>query len=97
MTIKIEQLPTDVTTDKNGWKRFKLECEGRIVDVHLRPRMWTKIEDGAKNFPRWVAAITGKMGPALGTGFYLTEPNVQVFEVKPKPPPGPPPEPMPPA
>jgi hypothetical protein len=97
VTIKINELPTDVTTDKNGWKRFRIDCGGRPVDVALRPRMWQKLEDAKANYPMWVAAITGTMGQSVGQGFVLAEPALQVFERKPRPetPPGPPPEPPP--
>jgi hypothetical protein len=96
VTIKINQLPDDVTTDKNGWKRFRIDCGGRPVDVALRPRMWTKLEEASKNWPLWLAAITGTMGQSVGQGFILAEPAVQTFERKPRPetppaPPAPPP------
>jgi len=95
ITIKINELPTEVTTNKNGWKEFKLDCGGRIVSVALRPRMWTKIEEAAKQWPLWLAAITGQMGQSVGTGFVLVEPAVQVFERKAKPPEPAPQEPPP--
>lgn len=98
VTIKINQLPDEVTTDKNGWKRFRIDCGGRPVDVALRPRMWTKIEEAAKNWPLWLATITGTMGQSVGQGFVLAEPAVQVFERKPRPetPPAPDAPPVPP-
>jgi hypothetical protein len=34
----------------------------------------------------WVAAIAGKMGEPMHGGFVLNEPNIQVFERKPKEP-----------
>ena len=83
VTIKINELPTEVTTNKNGWKEFKLDCGGRIVAVSLRPRMWTKIEEAAKSWPLWLATISGQMGQPVGTGFVLAEPAVQTFERKP--------------
>ena len=92
VTIKINSLPTEVTTDKNGWKGFKLDCGGRIVSVNLRPRMWNKIEEASKQYPLWLAVISGQMGQSSGTGFALVEPAVQTFERKP---PAPPPEPPP--
>ena len=95
VTIKINELPAEVITDKNGWKGFKLDCGGRIVSINLRPRMWNKIEEAAKNWPLWLASLTGQMGPSQGTGFVLVEPAVQVFERKPPPPKEPPPEPPP--
>jgi hypothetical protein len=91
VTIKINELPTEVSTNKNGWKEFKLDCGGRIVQVSLRPRMWNKIEEAARSWPLWLAAISGQMGQSVGTGFVLAEPAVQTFERKP-PAPKPPPE-----
>src|SRR5262245_7777937 len=85
VTIKINQLPVEVTTTKNGWKEFTLDCGGRAITVALRPRMWTKLEEANKSYPMWVAAISGQMGPSHGKGFTLTEPNLQVFERKPRP------------
>lgn len=98
VTIKINAVPPEpeVTTDKNGWKRFNIDCEGRTVTVSLRPRMWLKLTEAAQNWPLWVAAITGQMGQSQGQGFILKEPALQVFERKPRPEPGAPPEPPPP-
>ena len=93
--IKINEVPADVTTNKNGWKEFKLDCGGRVVSVSLRPRMWNKIEEASKLWPMWLAAISGGMGQSVGTGFVLHEPAVQVFERKPPAPKEPPPEPPP--
>ena len=86
VTIKINEIPVDVTTNKNGWKLFKLDCGGRIVSIALRPRMWNKLEEASEQWPLWVAAITGSMGQQQGTGFELQEPALQVFERKPRPP-----------
>jgi hypothetical protein len=85
VTIKINELPTEVTTDKNGWKSFNIDCGGRTVSVALRPRMWNKLEQASKDWPLWLAAITGQMGQSQGQGFALVEPALQVFERKAKP------------
>jgi hypothetical protein len=85
VSIKINQLPTEVTTTKNGWKEFRVDCGGRTVTISLRPRMWTKMTDAAAQWPLWLAAITGQMGQSQGQGFILTEPALQVFERKPRP------------
>jgi hypothetical protein len=95
ITIKINELPTEVITDKHGWKKFTIDCAGRPVQIALRPRMWTKIEEASRNWPLWLAAITGQMGQSEGKGFHLTEPAVQVFERKARPV-EPPPEGVPP-
>ena len=96
ITLKITALPTEVTENKLGWKVFKLSAAGRIIDVALRPRMWGKIEQASKDWPIWLAAISGQMGRKVGDGFELAEPAVQVFERRVQPPPEPPPAPPPP-
>ncbi len=95
VTIKINQLPTGVTTVQNGWKEFGLDCGGRTVTVTLRPKLFANLEAAATQYPEWVAALTGQMGPQTADGFVLLEPNLQVFEKKPKPPGDKPPPPAP--
>lgn len=82
ITIKIHEIPTEVTTKSNGWKEFTLDCGGRPVVVTVRPRMWIRLEEAQASFPLWVASITGQMGHSHGKGFVLTEPALQVFERK---------------
>ena len=61
VTIKIHELPTEVTTkSSNGWKEFTLDCGGRPVIITVRPRMWLKLEEAQKTYPLWVASITGQ-------------------------------------
>jgi hypothetical protein len=84
LTIKINELPNDVSIDQNGWKSFDVDCDGQIFSVTVKPKVFKKLEDAQANFPMWVAAIAGKMGEATETGFVLLEPNIQVFEKKPK-------------
>jgi hypothetical protein len=82
LTIKINEFPVDVTTDKNGWKSFDLDCDGKIFHVHVKPKVFKKLEDAQANFPQWVAAIAGKLGEKTEHGFELAEPSLQVFEKK---------------
>jgi hypothetical protein len=84
VTIKINQLPTEVTIAQNGVKAFSLDCGDRRVTVSLRPKLFSKLEAAAAQYPEWVAALTGQMGPMTPEGFVLLEPNLQVFEKKPK-------------
>ncbi len=87
VSITFNELPGDVTTDKNGWKRFSLDCGGRTVTVNLRPRMYGKLEEGAKT-AGYKAVLTGKMGRGNQGGFELEEPALQIL--LPKPPDTPP-------
>ena len=68
-----------------AWMQFEVDCDGRIVTVTLKPKIWKKLTDASQAYPQWVASISGKMGDASKDGFTLLEPNVQTFEKKPKP------------
>ncbi|WP_068820477.1 fertility inhibition FinO-like protein [Phormidesmis priestleyi] len=85
LTIKINEFPSDVKTE-NNLKTFEIDCDGQIVSVTLKPKMFKKLEDAQANFPMWVAAVAGKMGQPTEKGFVLAEANIQVFEKKPKEP-----------
>jgi hypothetical protein len=84
LTIKINELPAIASKDKNGWVTFNLDCDGRIFTATVKPKVFKKLEDAQANFPQWVAAIAGKLGNPTENGFVLDEPNIQVFEKKPK-------------
>ena len=86
VTIKINELPTISSKDKNGWITFEIDCEGRVFTATVKPKVYKKLEEAQANFPMWVAAIAGKLGEATNSGFILLEPSVQVFEKKPKEP-----------
>ena len=93
LTIKINELPQAYTIE-NGWQHFDIDCgdcprgsglkPNHIVSVTVKPKIWKKLTDAQANYPQWIAAITGKMGETTEKGFVLLEPNIQVFERKPK-------------
>ena len=84
ITIKINELPTIASTDKSGWITFYLDCDGRIFTATVKPKVFKKLQNAQADFPMWVAAIAGKLGAVKEEGFILDEPNIQVFEKKPK-------------
>ncbi len=86
LTIKINEFPADVQTVENGWKEFELDCEGQLVTIKIKPKVFKKLEQAQADYPMWVAAIAGKMGERTENGFVLDQPNIQVFERKPKEP-----------
>ena len=85
ITIKINEFPENETVE-NGWKQFDLDCEGQLVRVKVKPKVFKKLEEARDNYPMWVAAIAGKIGEPIEGGFILDQPNIQVFERKPKEP-----------
>ena len=85
ITIKINEFPENQTVE-NGWKQFDLDCDGQLVRVKVKPKVFKKLEEARDNYPMWVAAIAGKMGEPIEGGFILDQPNIQVFERKPKEP-----------
>ncbi len=93
LLIKINELPQTQTVE-NGWQQFQVDCDGRIITITVKPKIWKKLTDSAATYPQWVAAIrealslrliAGKMGDATEKGFVLLEPNIQVFEKKSRP------------
>jgi hypothetical protein len=95
ITIKINEFPADVRTVENGWREFDLDCDGQLVQVKVKPKVFKKLEQAQENYLTWVAAIAkrcceaqiaGKMGEPIEGGFVFDQPNIQVFERKPKEP-----------
>lgn len=86
VTVKISEFPTDVQTLDDGWKSFEIDCDGKLVSITVKPKVFKKLEDAKASYPMWVAAIAGKLGYIGRDGFVLEEPNIQVFERKPKEP-----------
>ena len=79
ITIKISELP-EVKTVENGLKYFD-----SIFSVTVKPKVWKKLTDAQVNWTMWVGAIAGQLGAMTSDGFILDQPNIQVFEKKPKP------------
>ncbi len=78
LTIKINTLPQ--VSQANGRCHFKVDCDGKIFQISVKPKMWTKLETANTSFDQWVAALAGKLGAATADGFVLDEANIQVFE-----------------
>ena len=82
VTIKFSELPQPLMI-QSGVK-FGVDCDGRRVSITVKPKAWKKLTNAAAEWPLWMAAVTGKMGPATKDGFELLEPGMQVFEKKAK-------------
>jgi hypothetical protein len=48
LTIKINELP-QAKTLQNGWQSFELDCDGRIVSVSVKPKVWKKLTEAQAN------------------------------------------------
>jgi hypothetical protein len=89
---KINELPQAKTLE-NSLQQLNIDCDGRIISLTVKPKVWNKLTDAASNYPQWVRAMSldkprsvyaGKLGQQTENGFGLEEPNIQVFECKPK-------------
>jgi hypothetical protein len=81
LTIKIKEMP-DAQTVANNWKQFDIDCDGVVVTLVVRPKVWKKLEEAQAAYPQWVAAIKGKLGQKTAKGFMLDEVGIQAFERK---------------
>jgi len=48
LTIKINELPK-VAIVENGAKSFEIDCDGQLVSVTVKPKVWKKLEDAQAN------------------------------------------------
>ena len=87
LTLKFNQLP-DAVPIKEGMK-IGIQTDNALVIATLRPKAWKKLTKANEDWPQWIAALSGKLGAQVptdqGPAILLQEPNVQVFEKKPKP------------
>lgn len=84
LSVKIDTVPIDSRTVKNGWQEFTIEASGQIIKVTVRPKTWNKLQKATSEYPAWVAHLKGKMGERIKGGFELDQPSVQIFEKQPK-------------
>lgn len=87
LTLKFSQLPKAVPI-KDGMK-IGIQTDTALVVATLRPKAWKKLTKANTDWPQWVAALSGTLGAQVptdqGPALLLQEPNLQVFEKKPKP------------
>lgn len=82
VNVKINELPADSKTVKNGWQEFTIDTNGQLVKITIRPKTWNKLQKAAQDYPFWIASIRGKMGQKMKGGFELEQPTIQIFEKK---------------
>ncbi|MBW4643210.1 MAG: hypothetical protein KME23_09475 [Goleter apudmare HA4340-LM2] len=74
VTIKINELP-EAQTIENNWQKIEIDCDGRIITVTVKSKMWKRLTDAATNYLQWVPASADKIGQSTKHGLYLTNPT----------------------
>ena len=69
-------------TIQNDWRTFVVEGDNYQARVMLKPRFWSKIESASKDYPSWIAVITGKISKLKDNCFEMPQASAQVFEKK---------------
>lgn len=62
ITIKINEFSEPIRTVENGWKEFDFDCDGCIITVKVKPKVFNKLEQAQQTIPcrsvpslgRWV-------------------------------------------
>jgi hypothetical protein len=84
LTVKFSELPQPLTV-QSGIK-IGIETGEGVVTAILPTKVWRKLEQAAKDYPRWVAALSGALEQFKDGEIKLKHPALQIFEKKPKPP-----------
>lgn len=86
VTLKFSTLPNAKPAGA-GKMAFALKTpDGQYVTAEVGNKVWAKLMKAAEEWPAWIAALSGTMGPRTEKGFVLANPGLQVFERKPKAP-----------
>lgn len=56
VTIKINELPQPNTV--GNMQQFDLNCDGRIISVTVKCKIYNKLTDATSNYLQWVAAMS---------------------------------------
>lgn len=83
LTVKFSDLPKPMTVQ--GGIKIGIETAEGVVTAILSPKIWRKLEQAAKDYPMWVAALSGSLDRVIDKEIVLKQPAVQVFEKKSKP------------
>src|SRR5512135_1802297 len=84
ITLKFSTLP-NARPAGQGKMAFALKTpDAQFVTAEVSNKVWSKLVKAAEEWPQWVAALTGTMGPRTEKGFTLAGPGLQVFEKKSK-------------
>jgi hypothetical protein len=86
ITLKFTTLP-NATPLGPGKVMFALKAQDRqYITVGVSNKVWNKLKKANEDWPAWMAALSGAMGPRTDQGFRLENASLQVFERQPKTP-----------
>lgn len=57
LEIKINELPKSNTVD-NSWQKFEIDCDGRIISVTVKSKIYKKLTDAASNYLQWIGVMS---------------------------------------
>jgi hypothetical protein len=80
LTVKFSELPKPLSV-QDGVK-IGIQTREGIVTAILPPKAWRTLEQAAKTYPQWVAALSGALERHEGEVIGLKQPTLQVFEKK---------------
>ncbi len=82
LTVKFSALPRPLQVQ--GGIKIGIETPEGIVIAILSPKVWRKLEQAAKDYSQWVAALNGLLDRVADGQVILKQPALQVFEKKDK-------------
>jgi hypothetical protein len=83
LTVKFSELPQPLPVQ--GGLKIGIQTGEGIVTAILPPKIWRKLEQAAKGYPQWIAALSGSLARFADGEIALQHPSVQVFERKVRP------------
>ena len=83
LTVKFSELPQSLPVQ--GGLKIGIQTGEGIVTAILPPKIWRKLEQAAKDYPQWIAALSGSLARFADGEISLKHPTVQVFERKVRP------------
>ena len=83
LTAKFSELPKPLNV-QGGVKIGVQTAEGTVTAI-LPTKVWRKLEQAAKDYPQWVAALSGSLARFADGEIVLQHPALQIFERKARP------------
>jgi hypothetical protein len=83
LTAKFSELPRPLPVQ--GGLKIGVQTGEGIVTAILPAKVWRKLEQAARDYPQWVAALSGSLERFADGEIALKHPALQIFEKKARP------------